>query len=577
MSNKARTVKSKKNKQPCAKKRYHNVREMLDCACKENSAMPAFYFKTGTKYRSITFARLRSDIRSLGASLLHRGLHGKKIILIGENCYHWSLAYLTILCGLGVIIPINKESPEQDICSIAKISGASAVIYSTKYEKKVSTLPKKLQKISFDELPSLCEQGMSFSDKELHEVDSLSIDIDSLASVIFTAGTMGISKGVMLSQRNICSALEGLAHTLPDQKGGITLALLPLHYVYESISGLLAPLSRGSAIAFSEGIRSAMQNAKEISPTSIVCTPSVIEKLYKKIWANIAKRGIEEKVKKIIKITDAIKIKELRISAKKKLFAEIHESFGGRLEFIMIGGAPIDPDAVIGMAAFGFNIIQSYGLSECTSLVAITPENPKKSSAIGKVIPVGELKITDADGNGVGEICYRGDNVMLGYYKQDELNKEVKKNGWIHTGDLGSIDDEGYLTVMGRKKNAISVFNSKQVFPEELETIILRNGYVKECAVIGIKNEDKGSNDVVAVIFPDYAYSREVLGVYSSRPMIREKLGVVIADMNARLPAHKRISYFVLLEEEIPKNAYKKIERSTLPEYVSREYLAFER
>lgn len=166
---------------------------------------------------------------------------------------------------------------------------------------------------------------------------------------------------------------------------------------------------------------------------------------------------------------------------------------------------------------------------------------------------------------------------MLGYYKQEELNKEVKKNGWIHTGDLGSIDSDGYLTVIGRKKNAISVSGKKSVYPEELESLILRNGYAKECAVVGIKNEDRASNDVVAVIFPDYAYAKERLGPYSSRPMIREKLGSAIADINTHLPAHKKISYFILLDEEIPKNAYKKIERATLPEYLTREYLAFER
>lgn len=561
---------------PCSKKRYHNVREMLDCICKESPSRPAFYQKIGGKYRPTTFSRLRSDIRSLGASLNHRGLFGKKIILLGENCYSWALTYLTALCGLGVIIPIDKDTPEEDLCSIAKVSGAAAIIYSPSYSKKVNSLPKKLQRISFDELNTLCEHGMSYSDKELNDFDSLSIDIDDLAALIFTSGTTGASKAVMLSQRNICSAIEGALTELPEDQDGITLALLPLHYVYQSLNGLLVPLSKGRAIAFSEGIRSTMQNVKEISPTSIICTPAVLEKLYKKICANIEKREIEEKVSKIIKATDSIKINSLRLAAKKKAFAEIHQSFGGRLKYIMIGGAPVDSEAVRGMESFGFTIVKSYGLAETVSLIAMTPKQAKSTAAIGTVISVGELKISDADGNGIGEICYRGDNVMLGYYKQEALNKEVKQNGWIRTGDLGSIDADGYLTVIGRKKNAIPALGKKSVYPEELEALISRNGYVKECAVIGIKNEDKGANDIVAVIYPDYAYAKERLGLYSSRPMIREKLGSAIADINTRLPAHKKISYFILLDEEIPKNAYKKIERSTLPEYITREYLAFE-
>lgn len=561
---------------PCSKKRYHNVREMLDCICKESPSRPAFYQKLGGKYRPTTFSRLRSDIRSLGASLNHRGLFGKKIILLGENCYSWALTYLTALCGLGVIIPIDKDTPEEDLCSIAKVSGAAAIIYSPSYSKKVNSLPKKLQRISFDELNTLCEHGMSYSDKELNDFDSLSIDIDDIAALIFTSGTTGASKAVMLSQRNICSAIEGAITELPEDQDGIALALLPLHYVYQSLNGLLVPLSKGRAIAFSEGIRSTMQNVKEISPTSIICTPAVLEKLYKKICANIEKREIEEKVSKIIKATDSIKISSLRLAAKKKAFAEIHQSFGGRLKYIMIGGAPVDSEAVRGMESFGFTIVKSYGLAETVSLIAMTPKQAKSTAAIGTVISVGELKISDADGNGIGEICYRGDNVMLGYYKQEALNKEVKQNGWIHTGDLGSIDADGYLTVIGRKKNAIPALGKRWVYPEELEALISRNGYVKECAVIGIKNEDKGANDIVAVIYPDYAYAKERLGVYSSRPMIREKLGSAIADINTRLPAHKKISYFILLDEEIPKNAYKKIERSTLPEYITREYLAFE-
>lgn len=557
-------------------KRYHDIREMLDLVCKENAQKPAFYVKSSGRFRPINYSRLRSDIRSLGASLAHRGLCGKKLILIGDNCYQWALAYLTALCGLGVIIPIDKEAPETDICEIAKFSGAAAVIYSSKYEKKVDSLPKKLQRISFDELSVLCEHGMSYSDKELREFDSISIDADVTATILFTKGTMGVAKGVMLSQRNLCAAIEGLSLALPEEIEGITLSLLPLHSAYESVVGLLYPLSRSSAIAFAESIKSAMQNAKEISPTSIVCSPSIIERAHKKIWANICKRKIDEKVNSLIKGTNSIKIASLRKKAKKKVFADIHNAFGGRLEHIIIGGSSVDPVAIAGMQAFGFNMIQAYGLTESASIAAITPKNSTYEGTVGTTLPVGELKIADADSNGIGEICYRGDNVMLGYYKQDDLNKEVKQNGWIRTGDLGCLDAEGNLTVLGRKKNVIVASQGRNVYPEELETVLFRNPYIKECAIIGIKNERTRVTDTVAVIYPDTAYAREVLGVYSSRPMIKEKISAFIADTNAHLPQYKRISYFVLLDEEIPKNAYKKVERATLPDYITREYLAFE-
>jgi long-chain acyl-CoA synthetase len=243
---------------------------------------------------------------------------------------------------------------------------------------------------------------------------------------------------------------------------------------------------------------------------------------------------------------------------------------------MVVGGSWVDQQAVLGLQSFGFDIIQAYGLTESASLAAITPQNSKNRRAIGKALPIGELKITETDSNGVGEICYRGDNVMLCYYKQDDFNKEIKQNGWIRTGDIGSLDSDGYLTVLGRKKNVITVSQGKNVYPEELETLLFRSPYIKECAVIGIKKTESSSTDVVAVIYPDVAYSKEMLGVYSSRPMIKEKISSLVSEINSHLPQYKRISYFILLEDEIPKNAYKKVERSTLPDYILREYLAFE-
>lgn len=566
----------KKNQQNPQRK-YHNVREMLDRVCWENASKPAFFYKQGSKYRSITYARLRSDVRSLGASLTHRGLCGKKIILIGENSYPWCLTYLTALCGLGVIIPVDKETPKEDLCNIAKVSSAAAVVYSKKYEDKAEALPKKLQKITFDELFELCEQAMSFTDKELHAPDMQSIDIDELAALAFTSGTTGTTKGVMLSQRNICASLDGLRQALANSAVGTTLAILPLHYIYESIAGLLLPLSRGGAVAFSEEARSIMRNAKETNPTSILCNPQLIEKIYKKIYLNIKKNGIEEKVQKLIKTSNAVKIPALRKKAKKKLFAELHNSFGGELDYFMVSGGPIDPQAISGLREFGFTIVRSYGLAESTALITVSSYKDQKDLTDGKVLSSGEIKIENPDSRGAGEICYRGDNVMLGYYKHEDISSEIKKNGWIHTGDIGTIDEDGNLTVLGRKKNAIIPLGGKAVFPEELEFLISRSPFVKECAVIGLRTEQRRAPEVCAVVFPDYIYSHELLGVYSSRPMVREKLSAVISEINAHLPAYKKITRLVLLDEEIPKSPYKKIMRSTLPEYVLREYVELDR
>ncbi len=552
----------------------HDLREMLEHSALKYASRPLFYQKEEGKYKSHSYSEFYHDVTSLGAAFMRRGLQGKKVIVIGENCYAWCMTYMSIACGLGVIVPVDKEIPAEELANIAKLSGAAAIVFGEKQRDKAMGAGKRLQKYSFDDILDICKREDVFSEEDLQAYRDLSIDIDALCSLIFTSGTTGVSKGVMLSQRNICCNLENLSKLVKITPEDTALSILPLHHVYECTAGFLYPIYCGASVAFSEGVRYIMKNMKEIRPTKMLCVPLLIETMYNKIWSNIRKKGIEQKVRNVIKATDLIRPEAARMAAKRKAFAEIHESMGGRLNLIVSGGAAVDPQVVKGMRDFGFRVIQGYGLTECAPLAAVNPDTASKDGSAGIALPGGELKIIHKGDDGIGEICYRGDNVMLGYYKQPEMTAEVKKSGWLHTGDLGYIDDDGYLMITGRKKNIIVTANGKNIFPEELEAYLLRNPYIAECVVVGIMNDKKKDYDIVALVYPDFEYAREMLGKRASDEMLTAVLNEAIDEVNGTVQSYKRINMMILRDEEFPKNSSRKIKRMGIADSVMEEYLA---
>ena len=552
----------------------HDIREMLVESTARYGTRPAFYQKKDGKYKSISYATLLGDVNALGSELLARGFGGKRIIVMGENCYEWCLSYLAVICGLGVVVPVDKEIPAEEIANIASISEAALVLCSPKYAGKLTTLPKGVEVICFDALCELIKAG----DQRIVEGDTAyaerSIDIDEMSVLLFTSGTTGVSKGVMLSQRNLCTNLVNLTCMVHVNEHDRALSVLPLHHVYECTCGFLFPLSRGASVAFSEGVRYIMKNLQEVQPTKMLCVPLLVETMYRKIWTNIRKKGIEGKVRNIIRLTNAIQPYSARMAAKRKVFAEIHRSLGGHIDLLISGGAPIRPEILRGMRDFGFRIIQGYGLTETAPLAAVNHDSFFNDRAAGLCLPGGALKIIDAGEDGTGEICYRGDNVMLGYYGEPELTAAVKKNGWLHTGDVGYIDDEGFLIITGRKKNVIVTANGKNIFPEELEAYLSRSPYVSEVVVTGIMNEKKGDYDIVAAVYPDMDYAKEALGKDVSLGTVETILEEAVKTVNETVQSYKRIQVLLVRNEEFPKNTSKKIKRFEVKDLILQEYLA---
>ncbi len=552
--------------------RVHDIREMLERSAQRHPNKTAFLQKVNGKYRPISYIRFKNDVDAFGTALFDKGFGDARVIVIGENSYSWCLSYMTVVCGLGVVVPVDKEIPAEEVANIARISEATLVLYSPKYASKVEDLDASITKISFDDIGDYIVEGATLLEEKNEGYLDRSIDRDALCSLIFTSGTTGVSKGVMLSQRNICTNIENLAKMVYIDTEDTALSVLPLHHVYECTCGFIYPLYRGATVAFSEGVRYIMKNVKEVSPTKMLCVPLLIETMYRKIWANIRKNGIEQKVKKVIAATNKVKPYSARMALKRKLFADIHESFGGRLQLLVSGGAPIDPDVIKGMRDFGLNIIQGYGLTESAPLAAVNHDRYFNDRSAGLVLPGGDLRIIDKQEDGTGEICYRGDNVMLGYFGRPDLTAEVKRNGWLLTGDIGYIDDNGFLIITGRKKNVIVKANGKNVFPEELEAYICRDPMVAEAVVIGIMNDKKGDYDIVAAIYPDADYAKETLGD-ATPEAIEEHIKATVEGVNNTVQTYKRIDVTLITDTEFPKNTSRKIKRFEVPAVITPLYL----
>ncbi len=551
----------------------HNLREMLESSALRYGTRPAFLEKKNGSYESFSYIRFKTDVFSLGEALTARGFCDKRILIMGENCYEWCLSYMTAVCGLGVVVPVDKEIPAEEFANIARLSEAGLILYSRKYEGKLEQIDASLPTFCFDELPVLIEEGHELLSEGKSDFAQRSIEADALCSLIFTSGTTGVSKGVMLSQRNICHTIKQLARMVRIDTDDRALSVLPLHHVYECTCGFLYPLFCGASVAFSQGVRYIMKNVKEVHPTKILCVPLLIETMYRKIWANIRKKGIEKKVRTVIALTDKIPSYSARMAAKKRAFAEIHQSFGGRLDLLVSGGAPIDPEIIRGMRAFGLNVIQGYGLTESAPLAAVNHDSYFNDRSAGLVLPEGELKILDPAEDGTGEICYRGDNVMLGYYNRPDLTAEVKKNGWLHTGDIGYLDENGFLIITGRKKNVLIRANGKNVFPEELEAYLCRNPLVGEAVVLGMNNDKRGELDIVAVIRPDTEYATELLGDGYDPAVLEQKLLATVSEVNETVQTYKRIDVAIVTEKDFPKNSSKKIKRFEVPDMIMEDYL----
>ncbi len=553
---------------------FDNLKQMLHASAERFGDKTLFMEKRGGEYQKTGFRRYCNDVDALGTALCAKGLYGKRVIVTGENCYHWVLAYMAVICGVGVVVPVDKEIPAEEMANIARVCEASAIIYSSKVAAKVDVIDASVARISFDELDDLIPEGKLLIKQGDRTYLDAEIDPNVLASLIFTSGTTGVSKGVMLSHRNICFNLSEMCRMVYIDDKDVFLSVLPLHHTYECTCGFLCQVYRGCTVAFSEGLRHITRNMQETHPTMMLCVPLLIETMYNKVWANIRKQKMEKKVRLAIKATNALPNAKLRFAAKRKVFAEIHKSFGGNLRILISGGASVDPTVLKGLRDLGIFSVQGYGLTECAPIAALNRDTFYNDRSAGMATPNTLLDIYDMQEDGTGEIRYKGDNVMLGYFNQPELTAEVIRDGWFYTGDLGYMDDDGFLFITGRKKNVIVTANGKNIFPEELETYLGRTPFVKESVVVGYLNSKKKDYDVVAIIHPDYEHAEEMFGKGYTADLLDLELKKAVSEVNGIVQSYKRIETYVIRTEEFPKNTSRKIKRAGIADAAYNDYQA---
>lgn len=559
--------------------RYRDIRPIIDIKHMFQSSVElygdniAFYDKekSGEEYKAITYNETKKDVDALGTALISLGLKGKSVGIIGDNSYYWAISYLAVACGTGIVVPLDKELSADELEQLVIEGEVECIIYDKKFHKvfddiKSNGKTKLTHLINMEandheegilSLKKVIKSGQELLNDGNSAFLNAVIERDSMGILLFTSGTTGMSKGVMLSHGNIVEDLMASPTLLWVGTDDIFFSVLPIHHTYECTCGFLMPLYRGASIAFCEGLKHILKNLAEIRPTMFLTVPLIMESIYNRIWSQARKSGAENKLKTLIKINRFTRKIGLNLIPKK-----ITDVFGGRMRIMICGGAAIAPEILDGLQDFGIMALQGYGLTECAPICALNPDVNPKSSSAGYIPPGFDLKIHDPDPEtGIGEICAWGPNIMLGYYKNEEATKEVLRDGWFHTGDLGYMDEDNFVYITGRKKNVIITKNGKNVFPEEIEYYLGRVPYISESLVFARESADGKDTLISATVRINEEAVAEVLGEDYTEEEALELLWTEVDKINEEVPFFKRIKKLAIRKTEFEKTTGKKIKR----------------
>lgn len=535
-----------------------DLKDMLKKTEKLYENRPAYKIREDVqKYKIITHKELREMVNALGTHLIELGLKGKRIAVIGENRYEWQIAYLSVVCGTGIVVPLDKSLPQNEIKRLIQRADVEAIFYSEKYEEQLQIIFKsketKLKYLfSMSNINELIEKGRKLVKKGDTKFLDAKINPEEMNIMLFTSGTTSESKAVALSHRNICANLMDLAQALEIDENDKTLSFLPLHHVFECTVGFLLSIYRGAQISFCDGIKHILENFNEYQTSFAAFVPAIYENIYKNMLRKFEKQGRLEEIQKLVE-----EHKNDTVEQKKNVFKEIHDMFGGNIKALITGAAAIDEKAAQGYRDFGINLCQGYGLTETSPVVAIETRKAHRLGSIGKTLPSVEAKIEDPNKEGIGELLVKGPTVMIGYYQNEEATKEAIQDEWFHTGDLARIDKDGYIYISGRKKSVIVLKNGKNIFPEEMESLVNRIQGVKESFIFGKSlKEDKDDIKIYAKI----VYDKDVFGK-STEGEIYEMLDKQIKEINHTMPPYKGIKGIILTETPLIKTTTSKIKR----------------
>ena len=539
--------------------------------------------KTAVSYRvsphdkesvKLSFDTIYENTRALATELISKGLRDKKVALIGENCIGWIYSYFALTSMGAVVVPIDKEYPATDMVSIINTARCEAILFSPVIKDKYALIKESVPTLSFSAifhtgkgfddiitLDSLIDSGKAKLDMGDTSYDDYEIDPDSMVSIVFTSGTTGKGKGVMLSTRNILDDMSNGIYlfNMPEK----TLFALPAHHTFGSTVNLIGHYMQGLHIYISSGNKYILSELEKEDPTHLVLVPLYIETFYKKIFAKIEKMGKLGLIRFMMKISNALR--HIGIDLREKLFKSVLKNFGSRMRLIVSGGAALNPDIIKDFDSLGITILNGYGITECSPLISCNRNNYRKAGSVGRPIMDEMVKIAYPDENGEGEICVKGSNVMLGYFENEEATLDAfDADGYFKTGDLGRIDDEGWIYITGRSKNLIILSNGKNVYPEEIETEISRIYGVSEVVVYaGESRSDSSKEIIVAEIYPD----KEALDMRGITDL-KKYFDDGVAEANTRMAPYKKVGLVKLRDTEFEKTTTRKITRFTIDKSV---------
>lgn len=556
-------------------RKVNDLRDMLQQSVKIFRDKTAFMIKKvrGEAYTNVTYKEFAEDVDAFGTALLNLSGKGSRVAILSETRYEWYVSYLATTNGTGIVVPLDKELPKQEIASLLNRSHADVLIYSSSKQPVVSEIKELVSSVKYYICIDLIEEkGNDYSFQSLlgkgksllkdGNLDFINapINAEEMTVLLFTSGTTAKSKAVMLSQRNICINLEGMSSMTYIDPSDVFLSVLPIHHTYECTCGFLCPIYRGASIAQCEGLRYITQNMKESKATVILAVPLMLEMFHRAIMKKAkADKKMERKFNFGIGLTRFLR--KIGIDKRRKIFKAVHDNFGGNLRLMISGGAGIDPKILQDMQDMGFLCIQGYGLTECAPILALNRDVDFNNRAAGLALPGVDIKTVDKDENGIGEIIGKGPNVMLGYFEDADATKEaIDTEGYFHTGDLGYIDENGFVIITGRKKNVIISKNGKNIFPEEIESLLSRSPFVSESLVTG---EDDNREDIIvtATIFPNMEEITKKFGDNPDPDAIQALMDEECDKVNESLVSYKHIRRVVVRDTEFEKTTSKKIIR----------------
>jgi len=526
--------------------------------------------KITDKYEAYSYNRFVKDIKSLGTALCNMGLKDKRVVVMGENRYLWSVSYMAVVNGTGVVVPVDVQLSQDDLKFIFESSKPEAVIYTDKKAKEIKNLSEQLPSIKyfinidgtdtdnerFFNMNSLIEKGEKLiTDGDRTFIDA-KIDPEEILIILYTSATTSVSKAVQLSHRNIVANLMAMSSMINVRSDDVFLSILPLHHTYECTCGFICPLYLGASIGYAEGLKHIKKNMDELKPSVMLSVPLLFEGMYKNIIKTAEKAGSLKKLTTIIKVADAL---HLSRNTRRKLFSAVLAGLGGNMRLMISGAAAISPTVAKFYRSIGVAFLQGYGLTECSPIICLNSDKEFIDASAGKPLPGVEVVILDKDTDGIGEICAKGPNIMKGYLDMPEENERIFEGGYFHTGDLGYMDDKDFVFITGRKKSMIVTKTGKNIFPEELEQKLAKSKYVEECLVFGV-NDKEGDSIVTAAVFPALQVFEDEFK-NTDKKFMYNKIMELVKEVNAQVPTYKAIKKLVIRDTEFVKTTTRKIKR----------------